>query len=250
MEKLKVLDLFSGIGGFTLGLDATGGFETIAFCEIEGFQSEVLNRHWPDTPIFSDIKKLDGSQFKGIDVLCGGFPCQPFSQAGPRRGKDDERHLWPEIIRIIKQCKPTWVCCENVAGITQMALEDVCCDLEGEGYEVQPLHISSAAVGTIQSRKRVWILAHRNERRAPVWRNGEFQQITQDAGVGRNHGRRAAEPITGEWWQEQPRPYGVLDGVPERSLRNDALGNAVVPEIVTIIGGAILQAEREKTNST
>jgi len=102
VKKLRVLDLFSGIGGFSLGLERTGGFETVAFCEYEGFPRAVLAKHWPNVPCFPDVRKLKGSDIDGpVDVICGGYPCQPFSTAGQRRGKEDDRHLWPEFSRLV-----------------------------------------------------------------------------------------------------------------------------------------------------
>lgn len=160
---MKVLDLFSGIGGFSLGLERAG-FETVAFCEIEEYPRKVLKKHWPDTPIYEDVRKLDGKQFRGsVELICGGFPCQPFSVAGKQRGKEDDRHLWPEMLRIIKETKPNWVIGENVTGFIKMALDDVLSDLEGEGYTCQTFAIPACAVGGIHRRDRVWIVAHSNE---------------------------------------------------------------------------------------
>ena len=134
---LKVLDLFSGIGGFSLGLERAG-METVAFCEIEEYPRKVLAKHWPGVPIHKDIRKLDGTQYRGtVDVICGGFPCQPFSHAGKRGGKDDDRDLWPEMLRVIREVQPTWVIGENVAGFINMELDRTLSDLEDEGYACQ-----------------------------------------------------------------------------------------------------------------
>lgn len=157
---MKVLDLFSGIGGFSLGLDRAG-FETVAFCEIEPYCQKILKKHWPGVPIFDDVRKLTNETFtESVDVVCGGFPCQPFSLAGKQRGEDDDRHLWPEMLRIIKEFKPTWVIGENVAGFINMALDDVSSDLENEGYEVQSFVIPACAVNGIHRRDRIWIVAN------------------------------------------------------------------------------------------
>lgn len=159
---MKVLDLFSGIGGFSLGLERAG-MKTVAFCEIDPFCQKILKKHWPDVPIHTDITKLDGKQYAGaIDLVCGGFPCQPFSFAGKRKGKIDNRHLWPEMFRVVQESKPTWFLGENVPGIINMELEQVCTDLEAEGYEVQPLIIPACGVDAPHRRNRVWILAHSN----------------------------------------------------------------------------------------
>jgi DNA (cytosine-5)-methyltransferase 1 len=117
---MNVLDLFSGIGGFSLGLERTNGFKTIAFCEIDPFCRKVLAKHWPGIPIFDDITKLNRGDLDGIgevDVICGGFPCQPVSCAGKRKGDRDERWLWPEFYRVVCLVKPRWVLVENVPGL-------------------------------------------------------------------------------------------------------------------------------------
>lgn len=156
--KLKLLDLFSGIGGFSLGLESTGGFETVAFCEIDPFCQKVLNKHWPKVPIYNDIREVN---YNGaIDVICGGFPCQPFSVAGKRKGKEDNRYLWPEMFNIIKKHRPSWVIGENVTGIIEMGLQQAILDLESEGYEVQCFIIPACAVDAPHRRDRVWIIAH------------------------------------------------------------------------------------------
>lgn len=170
---MKLLDLFSGIGGFSLGLELAG-FETIAFCEIEEFPRKVLAKHWPDVPIVGDIKKLtykngglydDGKEvYRGaIDALCGGYPCQPFSVAGKRRGQNDDRHLWPEYFRLIREIRPSWVIGENVAGHINMGLDDVLSDLESEGYTWEAFVIPACALGAHHRRDRIWIVANAYE---------------------------------------------------------------------------------------
>jgi DNA (cytosine-5)-methyltransferase 1 len=164
---MKVLDLFSGIGGFSLGLE-WAGMETIAMCEKDKFCRQVLAKHWPDITIHEDIRDLDGKDYKGsIDVVCGGFPCQPFSVAGKQLGKADDRHLWPEMLRVIKESAPAWVIGENVSGFVRMALDDVCSDLEGEGYRVQSFVIPACAVEAHHRRDRCWVVAYsdKNDRR-------------------------------------------------------------------------------------
>jgi DNA (cytosine-5)-methyltransferase 1 len=164
MTKLRVLDLFSGIGGFSLGLERTGGFETAAFCEYADFPRKVLAKHWPDVPCFPDVRELKGEDINGpIDVICGGYPCQPFSQAGQRRGKEDDRHLWPEFSRLVDELRPTWVIGENVAGHISMGLDDVLSDLEGQGYACRTFVIPACAVGAPHRRDRVWSIASRND---------------------------------------------------------------------------------------
>jgi DNA (cytosine-5)-methyltransferase 1 len=161
MQKLRVLDLFSGIGGFSIGLERTGRFETVAFCEYEDFPRRVLAKHWPDVPCFPDVRELRGLDIDGpVDVICGGYPCQPFSTAGKRGGEKDDRHLWPEFMRLVAELRPTWVIGENVAGHISMGLDDVLSDLENAGYTCRSFVIPACAVGASHRRDRVWTLAH------------------------------------------------------------------------------------------
>ena len=164
---LRHLDLFSGLGGFSLGLEATGGFETVAFCDIEKFSRKVLKKHWPDVKQYKDIKELTYEQIKEdtlapIDIITGGYPCQPFSVAGSQRGEKDKRHLWPDMFRLVKECKPTWVIGENVSGHIKLGLDTVLQDLESEGYTVRAFSISASSVGANHQRERVWIIAYSN----------------------------------------------------------------------------------------
>jgi DNA (cytosine-5)-methyltransferase 1 len=158
---VKVVDLFSGIGGFSLGLESTGGFETIQFVENESWCQKILAKNFPEVPIAGDIREYEGQR---ADVVVGGFPCQPFSVAGKRKGTRDDRHLWPEMLRVIKACKPRWVIGENVRNLTSiqdgMVFEQVCTDLENENYEVQPFVIPASAVNAPHQRYRVWIVAY------------------------------------------------------------------------------------------
>ena len=189
----KLFDLFSGIGGFSLAAQWVWGdeLEIVAFCEIDKFCQKVLRKHWPNVPIIEDVrnvtliadskrmgwekgtreeiqsKEQDAIRQKfrdvcteGIDLLTGGFPCQPFSVAGKRKGKEDDRFLWPEMFRVIKEIRPRWVVAENVAGIVRMALDDCLSDLEGEGYSTQAVIIPACAVNAPHRRDRVWIVAH------------------------------------------------------------------------------------------
>ena len=164
---LRHLDLFSGLGGFSLGLETTGGFETVAFCDIEKFSRKVLKKHWPDVKQYKDIKELTYEQIKEdtlapIDIITGGYPCQPFSVAGSQRGEKDKRHLWPDMFRIVKECKPTWVIGENVSVHIKICLDTVLHDLESEGYTVRAFSISASSVGANHQRERVWIIAYAN----------------------------------------------------------------------------------------
>jgi DNA (cytosine-5)-methyltransferase 1 len=152
------LDLFSGIGGFALAAGRTG-FSTKAFCEKDHYCRAILTNHWPEIPIVNDIREFRGDAYGEIELLTGGFPCQPFSQAGKQRGKEDDRYLWPEMLRVIQEAKPTWVVGENVFGIINLALDQVHSDLEAIGYEVETLIIPAAGVDAPHRRDRCWIIA-------------------------------------------------------------------------------------------
>ena len=171
MKKLKILDLFSGIGGFSLGLEATGGFETAAFCDIDPYCRSVLKKHWPNVPIFEDIRKLKGTDIGTVDIITGGYPCQPFSVAGKQKGVEDKRHLWPEYFRLIKECRPTWVIGENVSGHIKLGLDSVIEDLESEGYATRTFSISASSIGANHKRERIWIVAnsHNTRNRTPQY---------------------------------------------------------------------------------
>ena len=184
--KLKLLDLFSGIGGFSLGLESTGYFETIAFVEKDKFCQQVLKKNFKDIPIESEVRDVKGDRY-AADIVCGGFPCQPFSVAGKRKGTDDDRYLWDETIRIVKECKPRWFIGENVEGIINiqegMVLRQVCDDLEKEGFEVQCVVIPASGIGAWHQRKRVWIIAHSNSNRDRIKitiSNGKEKEIQRE----------------------------------------------------------------------
>ena len=171
-QKLKILDLFSGLGGFSLGLERTGHFKTVAFCDNDKFSNLVLQKHWKGVKIYNNVKeitkeRLEADGIESPNIITGGFPCQPFSVAGKQKGTSDDRHLWPEMFRIIKALKPRFVIGENVRGIINIqdgvVFETVCTDLESEGYEVQPFIIPAAGVGAPHRRERVWIIAIREE---------------------------------------------------------------------------------------
>jgi DNA (cytosine-5)-methyltransferase 1 len=158
---IKILDICSGIGGFSLGLEATGGFDTVAFCEFDDFCCKVLNKHWPNVPIYKDLKEIGNDPARIIqefNLICGGIPCQPFSLAGKQKGKEDDRHLWPYMYAIVKSKKPTWVIVENVGGFVNVALDDVCLDLETQGYATQSFIIPACSVEAPHRRDRIWIL--------------------------------------------------------------------------------------------
>ena len=163
--EITHLSLFSGIGGLDLAAEAAGCI-TIGQCEWAEYPTKVLEKHWPDVPRWRDIRELTGESFYGrtgrrtVDIISGGFPCQPFSVAGKQRGKEDDRYLWPEMVRVIKELRPTWVVGENVAGIVRMALSDILSELEACGYRTRTFLIPACAVGALHRRYRVAIVGY------------------------------------------------------------------------------------------
>jgi len=223
--------------------------KTVAFCEIDPFCRKVLRKHWPDIQIFEDITKLRGSDIEQpVDIVCGGFPCQPFSCAGKRKGTEDNRFLWPEMLRIISEVKPAWVIAENVGGLLSqqdgMVFENCCADLENQGYEVQPFIIPACAVGAPHRRDRVWIVGNSNA-------TDSCNQRLQGSEWTRSHdkGQAAHGSITERnsawdepWIDAASRLCGVDARVSDRVHRLKALGNSVVPQVVYEIGKAIVKA--------
>lgn len=190
--------LFSGIGGFDLAAEWMGWNNTF-HCEWMPFPRKVLNYYWPNSISYEDITKTDFSIHRGsIDILTGGFPCQPYSSAGKRLGKEDERHLWPHMLRVISEIKPTYVVGENVRGLTNwnggVVFEEVCTDLESQGYEVQPILLPACAVGAPHRRDRIWFIAYnaaysnsrRLERSEEVGRNSINAKWESEFGTATN----------------------------------------------------------------
>jgi DNA (cytosine-5)-methyltransferase 1 len=221
---LNVVDLFSGIGGFTLGLESTGYFKTIQFVENEKWCQKILNKNFSEVPIHEDIKTYKGCD---ADVVVGGFPCQPFSIAGKGKAIQDDRHLWPHMFRVIKETKPTWVIGENVRNIISisdgMVLEQVYLDLESEGYEVQSFIIPASAVNAPHQRYRTWIVAYsrrtlqsrtklRKENENEVGKGyanqSERSSKTSESDVADTKSKRARENNEGLW----SRTSGVSRG--------------------------------------
>lgn len=173
MTKLTHLDLFSGIGGMSIAAE-WAGFETVGFCEIADFPTKVLEKHWPDVPRWRDIRTLTKEDFcartglRTVDIVSGGFPCQPFSVAGKQKGKADNRFLWPEALRVIREIKPRYVLLENVPGIINIAADDVCADLEHAGYMVGVLDFEAAAVGAPHRRERIAFVGYAEHTGSPA----------------------------------------------------------------------------------
>ena len=234
---MKMLDLFSGIGGFSLAGE-WAGFKTVGFCEIDSYCQKVLKKNFPDVPIFDDIRKLNRSDIDGtVDVITGGFPCQPFSVAGRKKGTQDDRDLWPQMFRIIKEFKPTWVVGENVANFVSMAFQRTKTDLESEGYEVQPFIIPACSVNAPHKRDRVWIMAYANNKRL-----SRFQQSNADTVQSSKKKRFAVRGFNYDYEMEYPnipKDIRVDDGLPYRVDRVRGLGNAIVPQVAYQILKAI-----------
>ena len=171
IAMLAHVDLCSGIGGFALGFQWAGLSEPVLFCDIEPWSRQVLAKHWPDVPIAKDVKELASDPARLVpdcDILSCGYPCQPFSQAGIRRGEKDDRHVWPKIFTIVQAKRPRWIVCENVAGHISLGLDQVLSDLEGEGYAIQPFVIPACAVDAPHRRDRVWIVANSDDAGQPA----------------------------------------------------------------------------------
>ena len=237
MENIKILDLFSGIGGFSLA-GKWAGYETVGFCEIDKYCQKVLRKNFPNVPIFDDIRKLSRSDIDGaIDVITGGFPCQPFSVAGRKKGTQDDRDLWPEMFRVIKEFKPTWVVGENVANFVSMAFQRTKTDLESEGYEVQPFIVPACSVNAPHKRDRVWIMAYANNKRF-----SRFQQSNTNTVQSSKKERFSVRGFNYDYEMEYPnipKNIRVDDGLPHRVDRVRALGNSIVPQVAYQILKAI-----------
>ena len=264
MKKLRVLDLFSGIGGFSLGLERTGGFETVAFCEIEEFPRRVLKKHWPDVPQFMDVRELRGEDVGTVDVICGGFPCQDISLAGKGGGLNGERSgLWSEIARLANELRPRYVIVENSTALTSRGLDRVCGDLASIGYDAEWECVPAAAIGAPHIRDRIWLLAYpRQIVRNEIWGGWGHNDMVQGTGFGDSpewsKDRQLVAMVPGvhprkvaDWWRHQSCMDRTANGIPRQLDRVGALGNAVVPQIPEMIGYAILETERTmyETNS-
>jgi DNA (cytosine-5)-methyltransferase 1 len=261
---LKVLDLFSGIGGFSLGLEATGGFETVAFCEIEPYPVAVLKKHWPTVPVYEDVKTLTKDRLDtdgiSVDVICGGFPCQDISLAGKGAGLAGERSgLWFEFHRLIEEIQPKYAIIENVSALRSRGLDQVLRSLAEIWYDAEWHCIPASAVGAPHRRDRIWIVAYPTSTglERPIWSKLQRDGMRSTSGCSnmadtmqsRLEGQRDITSRISEklkdfsyfsWWEVEPNVGRVADGVPHRPHRLRALGNAVVPQIPQMIGNAIL----------
>lgn len=234
-KTIKMISLFTGIGGFDLAA-YTLGWDILFQSEIEGFCLQVLDKCFPNVPKYGNIYGINAKEYRGnVDVVAGGFPCQPFSVAGHQQGEEDNRFLWPEMYRIIRECKPTWVVAENVLGLISNAsgvvFEQVCSDLESEGYEVQSFVIPAAGKDSFQERKRVWIVACLDSKRSETDKIAQREHFK----AFRQTKKQLPDSAYFESWVQSVRHYSELDGVvygiSDWMDRTHALGNAIDPRI-------------------
>lgn len=241
MQKLRVLDLFSGIGGFSLGLERTGGFETVAFCEIEEFPRKVLRKHWPEVPIYHDVRELTGADVGPVDVICGGFPCQDVSISGKALGigSGTRSGLFSHMLRLASENEGDhlpYIIFENVARLLGGPADDpgkwfgdFLNALAEVGYDAEWFCLPAASIGAAHERDRVWIIAYPNA--------AQLERGRISSGIYAQH----ADFSDTCWGKDKPGVVRALDGVPNRVDRLAALGNAVVPQIPELIGRAILE---------
>jgi DNA (cytosine-5)-methyltransferase 1 len=266
---VNVLDLFSGIGGFSLGLERAG-MRTVAFCEIDPYCRAVLAKHWPAVRCYTDIRELTATRLVAdvwhrIEVICGGFPCQDISVAGKGAGLAGERSgLWSEYARLIREIRPRYAIVENVSGLLGRGLEQVLGDLASIGYDTEWHCIPAAYVGAPHRRDRIWIVAYPSserrgvrdtkpsKRQIPKFRIGHGQAAMADTDEPRfslawpqpdgADGREArGSAASSGWWAAEPDVGRMAHGIPARAHRLRALGNSVVPQIPEMIGRAIMQ---------
>jgi DNA (cytosine-5)-methyltransferase 1 len=240
MTKLKVLDLFSGVGGFSLGLEATGHFETAAFCEVAEFPKTVLRKHWPEVPQYDDVRELSAERLAAdgiaVDAICGGFPCQDISLAGKGEGLDGERSgLWSEIARLVGEIRPRFVIVENVSALLGRGLDRVLRDLAAIGYDAEWHCIPASYVGLRHLRDRIWIVAY--PQRYSVQGRASFTEKWCE----KTRAQQLARLVQPRSWPtiSGARDSGTGHGVPNGIHRNKAIGNAVVPHIPELIGWTI-----------
>lgn len=263
MKKFRVLDLFSGIGGFSLGLERTGGFETVAFCEIEEFPRKILAKHWPEVPIYHDVKELTKARLvadgiTGIEVITGGFPCQDLSVAGHQRGIGEETRsgLWSDCQRLLGELRPKIAIFENVSNLLAGPSEQpggwfstVLSDLAKIGFDAVWCDIPASRVGAEHARRRVWIVTYPNEVRWDVLAQVLNKNSTENAAqTGEN--KTPLANSSSEWLLNHGdlRDLREINGLSEGVDRIGACGNAVHTQIPEMIGYAILEAEKLKPN--
>ena len=243
-EPIKILDLFSGIGGFSYASERlVGGFKTEAFCEIDPFCQKILKKNFPNVPIYDDVRKLkdDTTRLGRIDIVCGGFPCQPFSTASEngtfkRKGTEDDRFLWGEMFEIAQNVRADWIIGENVNGLINMGLDQILSQLEDCGYSTRVFNIPASAVGANHQRNRLWIVANSN---GSSWSRKRISGRMEKTDLPNNLNFKAREYEFTDW-KGQSRVHRKHDGLSKRmdSIRRKrlkALGNSIVPQVAAQI---------------
>lgn len=227
------VDLFSGIGGFALAA-RWAGVQTVAFAEIDDYASRVLAKNFSGVTNYGDVRNVPGIQPAWL--VTGGFPCQPFSVAGKRKGTSDDRWLWPEMAGVIERVRPTWVLGENVPGIVRMELDTVLFDLERVGYTTTTFVIPAVAVNAPHRRDRVWIVAYAN--------GGRLQQCDKAKRAVFIADTFSDVSIVGACrWATEPDVGRVANGIPNRVDRLRGLGNAIVPQVAYQLIRMMIAAE-------
>ena len=236
---MRHIDLCSGIGGFSLAFEWEG-FETVGFAEVDPFCSQVLKKNWPTVPNYGDVKKIadDPTTLPEFDVLTAGYPCQPFSSAGKKKGTDDTRHLWPDIRRIVQARRPSWCVFENVLGHVSMGIDEVFSALEDDGYQTEAFVVPAVAIDAHHRRDRVWIVANTD---CP---------FSQGRGLSSRGTQEHTNPVLPNRWPPEPSVGRVAHGLPYQSHRLKALGNAIVPQVAQRIAYCIRMASEPNSPPT
>jgi len=240
---MRVLDLFSGIGGFSLGLERAG-METVAFCEFDEKCRQVLKKHWPDVPQYTDVRTLTAEQLESdgirdIRIVTGGFPCQPYSVAGDRKASKDDRDMAPEFVRLVEDIKPAIAIGENVEGFINLGLDAFLDDLEARGYYSETLVIPSCAVGLPSMERHVWTISTPDEERCKRITEKSVQILTNMQGQFQGSDTR----ISDRWSLPEARVCGVGERAAGRMDRLEQIGNSIPPQVVEVIGRAIMETE-------
>ena len=251
-----MLSLFSGIGGIDLAAE-WAGIETVAFCEIEPFCQKVLKKHWPNVPIFPDIKELRGEDVGAVDIVAGGFPCQPYSVAGKQKGEDDKRDMWPEMFRVVQEARPVWVVGENVPGILSgnggQRISEIRAELEREGYKTRIIVSPAANYGAPFEGKRVFIIATTKSSRYGRCPSKKCRELERKLVENKQEGHKTwgeTERCIIHFVRHQETLPDYLRGnygLPDWVDRIKSLGNAVVPQQIYPIFKAIVEIEGDRT---
>jgi DNA (cytosine-5)-methyltransferase 1 len=243
VTPLNVLSLFSGIGGLELGLERAG-MTIIGQIEIDSYCRQVLAKHWPDVPRHDDVRTATewwtSEPRPRVDVVAGGFPCQPVSSAGLRRAQEDPRWLWPAMAQVIDATRPTWVIGENVPGLLKLGLPVILDFLDWIGYRYRVGTISACALGAPHPRSRVFVVAHSAAHRCDSWGVEFGNGGEREPARAQSSERRGAGAGGPGWWETEPDVARVAYGVPNGVDRIGALGNAVVPQVAEYVGRLIV----------